>query len=48
MYIVIYNRFTRRIIKIIPKADIDNGITYGYSDNCAEMVVDQIPEGKTI
>lgn len=45
MYIVIYNKITKRIIRVIPKELIDKGVTYGFSDNCAEMIVDTKPEG---
>ena len=46
MYIVIHNKITRRIVSIIDKKDIKKGITYGYSNNCAEVIVEEKPTGK--
>ena len=40
MYTIIYNKFTRRIIRII---DRTKAVSYSYSPNCAEMIVDQLP-----
>lgn len=46
MYIVIYNKITRKIVRVIEKTD--KLVSYGYSDNCAEMIVDTKPEGDTV
>ena len=40
MYTIIYNKFTRRIIRIIDRTKV---ISYSYSPDCAEMIVDQLP-----
>lgn len=42
MYIVIYEKVTKRIIRIIPEGSF---VSYGYSDNCAEKHMDEKPEG---
>ena len=46
MYIVIYNKITKKIVRVIEKTD--KMVSYGYSDNCAEMIVDTKPEGDTV
>ena len=47
MYIVIYSKETNRIMQIIPKKYVDDHkVTYGYSDNCAEVIVEEKPAGK--
>ena len=43
MYIVIYDKITKKILRVIEKTD--NVVSYGYSDNCAEIIVDEKPEG---
>ena len=40
MYSIIYLKDTRRIIRII---DRRKAISYSYSPDCAEMIVDQLP-----
>lgn len=42
MFTVIYNKETKRIINVFEKKD---GMIYGYSDNCAEATVEEMPEG---
>lgn len=45
MYTIIYHKNTRRIIRIIDRTKV---IAYGYSPDCAEMIVDQLPpKGQT-
>ena len=46
MFIVIYNKFSKKIIQIISQEDLQNGVIYGYSENCAEVLMDHKPEGK--
>lgn len=46
MYIIIYDKITRKIVRIIEKTD--KVVGYGYSDNCSEMILDQKPEGDTV
>lgn len=46
MYIVIYNKITKRIIRVIPQSNLNKYRSYGYSDNCAEILMDHKPEGK--
>lgn len=46
MYIVIYNRITKKIVRVIEKTPYF--VAYGYSDDCAEKVVDEKPEGDTV
>ena len=46
MYIVIYNKITKKIVRVIEKTD--KMVSYGYSDNCAERIVDTKPEGDTV
>lgn len=46
MYIVIYNKITKKILRVIEKTD--KMVSYGYSDNCAEMIVDEKPEGQYV
>ena len=40
MYSIIYHKDTRRIIRIIDRTKC---VSYGYSPNCAELIVDQLP-----
>lgn len=46
MYIVIYNKITRKIVRIIEKTD--KMVSYGYSDNCSEKILEEKPEGDTV
>lgn len=46
MYIVIYDKITKKIIRVIEQTD--KLVSYGYSDNCTEMIVDTKPEGDTV
>lgn len=49
MYIVIYNKFGRKILLVIDTSKTDKTfVTYGYSENCAEMRTDSPPEGDTV
>ena len=43
MYIVIYNKITKEIIRVIEQTD--KMVSYGYSDNCAEVILQEKPEG---
>lgn len=45
MYTIIYDKETRRIIRIIDRTKC---IAYGYSPNCAELIVDQLPPKGTL
>ena len=45
MYIVIFEKETKRIVLILPKDDPDR-VALGYSDNCAKATVDEKPEGQ--
>ena len=40
MYSIIYHKDTRRIIRIIDRTKV---ISYSYTPDCAEMIVDQLP-----
>lgn len=44
MYIVIYNKITKKIVRVIEKTD--KLVSYGYSDNCSEKHMDEKPEGE--
>ena len=46
MFIVIYDKISKKIIHVISEDDLQNGVTYGYSENCAEIRMDHKPEGK--
>lgn len=46
MYIVIYNKITKKIVRVFEQTD--KLVSYGYSDNCAEKIVDTKPEGDTV
>ena len=46
MYIVIYNKVTKKIVRVIEHTD--KIVSYGYSDNCAEKIVETKPEGEYI
>lgn len=46
MYIVIYNKITKKIVRVIEKTN--KLVSYGYSDNCTEMIVEEKPEGDTV
>ena len=46
MYIVIYDKITKKIVRIIERTD--KMVSYGYSDNCSEMIVEEKPEGDTV
>ena len=43
MFIVIYEKVTKRIVRIIEDGSC---VSYGYSENCAEAHMEQKPEGK--
>ncbi len=43
MYIVIYDKVTKRIYRIIEDGSC---VSYGYSENCAEAHLEQKPEGQ--
>ena len=43
MYIVIYEKVTKRIVRIIKDGSF---VSYGYSENCAEAHMEQKPEGQ--
>lgn len=44
MYIVIYDKITKKIVRVIEQTD--KLVSYGYSDNCAEKRMEEKPEGK--
>lgn len=46
MYIVIYNKITKKIVRVIEKTD--KVVSYGYSDDCSEKIVNTKPEGDTV
>lgn len=46
MYIVIYEKTTKRIVRVIEQTD--KLVSYGYSDNCAEMLVSEKPTSEYI
>ena len=46
MYIVIYDKITKKIVRIIEKTD--KIVSYGYSDNCAEVILQEKPEGDRV
>lgn len=46
MYIVIYDKVTKKILRIIEKTD--KVVSYGYSDNCAEVILQEKPEGQYV
>lgn len=43
MYLVIYEKKNKRILTITKYTE---GMVYGYSDNCAEAIVNEKPKGK--
>lgn len=43
MFIVIYEKVTKRIVRIIPEGSC---VSYGYSENCAEAHMEQKPIGQ--
>ena len=45
MYSIIYLKDTRMIIRII---DRRKAISYSYTPDCAEMIVDQLPPKGTL
>lgn len=46
MYIVIYDKISKRIVRVIEQTD--KIVSYGYSDNCAEKIVEEKPEGEYV
>lgn len=46
MYIVIYDKITKKIVRIIEQTD--KMVSYGYSDNCAEVRLPERPEDDRI
>lgn len=45
MYIVIYERITKKIVAVLEEKE---GMEYSYSDNCTEVHMDEKPEGRFI
>lgn len=48
MFIVIYDKISKKIIHVISQEDVLKGMIYGFSENCAEILMDEKPEGKYI
>lgn len=46
MYIVIYDKITKKIIRVIERTD--KIVCIGYSDNYAQKNVSERPEGDTV
>ena len=46
MYIVIYDKITKKIVRVIEQTD--KVVSIGYSDNCSEKILDEKPEGDTV
>ena len=46
MYIVIYDKITKKIVRIIEQTD--KIVSIGYSDNCAQKILSEKPEGDTV
>ena len=46
MYIVIYDKITKKIVRVIEQTN--KLVAYVYSDNCAEVILQEKPEGDRI
>lgn len=46
MYIVIYNKITKKIVRVIEQTD--KVVSIGYSDSLAEKRMETKPEGDTV
>lgn len=43
MFVVIYSKKTKRILQVLEQ---NEGMQYGYSEGCAEAIVNEKPSGK--
>ena len=46
MYIVIYDKITKKIVRVIEQTD--KVVSIGYSDNLTEKRIETKPEGDTV